>query len=103
MHGVGSPGRGDGLEITPERIERILRQRFDPVHLELRDDSAKHVGHRGATSGGGHYHVVLVAEAFEGRTRLEQHRAVNEALRDLFGEEIHALALKTHAPSEWKG
>jgi len=83
------------------RIERVLRGRFQPVHFELRDDSARHVGHRGATSGGGHFDVVIVAEAFEGKTRLEQHRLVNEALRDLFGPVIHALSLRTLAPSEW--
>jgi BolA protein len=82
------------------RIERILRERFQPLHFELRDDSHKHVGHAGATSGGGHFHVVIVAQAFEGKNRLEQHRLVNEALDDLFGHEIHALGLTTRAPSE---
>ena len=82
------------------RIERILRERFQPVHFELRDDSHKHVGHAGAASGGGHFHVVIVAQAFEGKNRLEQHRLVNDALHDLFGQEIHALGLTTRAPSE---
>jgi BolA protein len=83
------------------RIESVLRDRFRPSHFELRDDSAKHVGHPGATSGGGHFHVVIVAEAFEGVSRLDQHRLVNCALADLFGPVIHALALSTFAPSEW--
>ena len=83
------------------RIEEILRRRFSPVHLELRDESHKHVGHPGATSGGGHYHVTLVAAEFEGLSLLERHRRVNAALSDLFGEAIHALGLKTSAPSEW--
>ena len=82
------------------RIERILREHFRPSHFELRDDSHKHVGHAGATSGGGHFHVVLVAQAFEGKSRLEQHRMVNQALREMFGREIHALGLDTRAPSE---
>ena len=84
-----------------EKIESILRERFDPLHFEMRDDSAKHVGHPGATSGGGHYQLLIVASAFEGLSRLDQHRRVNDALRELFGREIHALALKTLAPSEW--
>jgi BolA protein len=45
--------------------------------------------------------VLIVTAAFEGLTRLDQHRQVNDALRELFGREIHALALKTLAPSEW--
>ena len=88
---------------TAQEIERILRERFDPLHLELRDDSDKHAGHPGATSGGGHYHVTLVSSRFEGRTRLEQHRAVHAALGEMFQKEIHALALRTSAPSEWRG
>ncbi len=86
------------VEATRRKIERILRERFDPLVLELRDESDRHVGHRGATSGGGHYHVTLVSREFEGRTLLEQHRAVNQALAGMFGREIHALALKTSAP-----
>ena len=87
---------------TTKRIEEILRKRFQPLHFELRDDSAQHAGHPGATSGGGHYHVFIVSAAFGGRSLLEQHRMVNDALKDMFGEEIHALSLKTLAPSEWK-
>ena len=86
---------------TSARIEAICRERFAPVHFELRDDSAKHVGHAGATSGGGHFDLLIVAAEFEGQTRLDQHRLVNDCLRDLFGEAIHALALRTLAPAEW--
>jgi BolA protein len=83
-----------------ERIENILRERFEPSRFVLRDDSAKHAGHAGATSGGGHFHVSIVSAAFEGKTRLEQHRMVNDSLIDLFGPLIHALSLETRAPSE---
>jgi BolA protein len=86
---------------TAQRIESLLRARFKPVHFELGDDSAKHVGHPGATSGGGHYDVLIVAEAFEGKALLAQHRMVYEALDGMFGQQIHALALKTQAPSQW--
>jgi BolA protein len=85
---------------TAERIERILRESFRPVHLELRDDSARHAGHPGATSGG-HFKLRLVSARFEGLTRLEQHRQVYEALGSMMGREIHALALDTRSPSEW--
>jgi BolA protein len=84
---------------TVQEIERILRKAFDPVRLEIRDDSALHAGHPGATSGGGHYHVVIVSEKFEGLSLLDQHRLVNDAVAELFGERIHALGLKTSAPS----
>ena len=86
---------------TARTIERILRQRFDPTHLDIVDDSAKHVGHRGATSGGGHYRVTIVTRAFENKDRLDRHRMVHEALGDMIGGEIHALGLVTRTPSEW--
>jgi len=83
-----------------EKIEAILRGRFQPAHLEIRDDSAAHAGHAGAASGGGHFEVLIVSAAFEGKTLLDRHRMVNEALREMIGREIHALGLKTLAPSE---
>lgn len=82
------------------RIEAILRARFRPARLEIRDDSAAHAGHAGAASGGGHYDILIVAAEFEGQPLLDRHRLVHEALRDLIGREIHAIALRTRAPSE---
>ena len=86
-----------------ERIEAILRGRFEPVRLEIHDDSARHSGHAGATSGGGHFEVLIVSAAFEGTSLLHRHRMVNEALRDMIGRDIHALGLRTLAPSEEPG
>jgi BolA protein len=88
---------------TLELIESRLRSTLAPDHLELEDDSAKHAGHRGATSGGGHYRLVIVSAEFEGKTLIDRHRLVNEALRDLFGPQIHALSMRTLTPDQWKG
>jgi BolA protein len=82
------------------RIEAILLDRFHPTRLEIRDDSAKHAGHAGAAAGGGHFDILIVSAEFEGKSLLDRHRLVNEALRELIGREIHALGLKTLAPSE---
>jgi BolA protein len=87
---------------TIELIEQRLRERLAPTHLELLDDSAKHAGHRGATSAGGHYRLVIVSEEFEGRSLIERHRLVNEAVRDLFGPKIHALSMRTLTPDQWE-
>ncbi len=84
-----------GARETGAEIEQILRKTFEPTLLEIRDDSAKHVGHAGATSGGGHFHVTIESARFQGLTLLEQHRAVNEALAGLIGGRIHALGLTT--------
>jgi BolA protein len=91
------------LSATTAQIEARLRERLAPSHLEVTDDSAKHVGHAGAAGGGGHYSCVIVAEAFRDRSTLERHRAVYEALADLMKRDIHALALRTLAPGEEPG
>src|SRR6185369_4670092 len=85
----------------PAAIEARLRRGLAPDHLEIGDESARHAGHAGAASGGGHYRVLVVAGVFEGRARVERHRMVYDLLSDLMPAAIHALALRTLAPSEW--
>ena len=87
---------------TADRIVSILKEHFDPEHLELLDESAQHVGHAGATSGGGHYRVLIVSSRFEGCSLLDQHRLVNDALSEMIGKEIHALGLNTLTPDQWR-
>jgi BolA protein len=86
---------------TLELIEERLREQLEPIHLEIHDDSAKHVGHRGATSGGGHYRLIIVSARFDGKALIERHRLINEALSDLFGPRIHALSMRTLTPEQW--
>lgn len=78
------------------RIEAI-RQRLavlNPVSLEIQDDSAKHAGHK-AAGGGGHFQVAIVSDAFAGKSTIERHRMVYQALDDLMKvNEIHALSIK---------
>ncbi len=87
------------METTRRKIETILRETFGPERLVVRDDSARHAGHAGAASGGGHFEVDIVAAAFTGRPLLEQHRLVYAALGPLIGNAVHALALRTRPPS----
>lgn len=82
-------------------IESKLREAFAPLHLSIQDDSAKHARHPGAASGGGHFSIVLVANAFAGQGRLARQRAVYGALGAAVGKEIHALAMQTFTPEEW--
>ena len=88
--------------ITLDKIKETLNQSFHPTFLEVKDESARHAGHAGARQGGGHYQVEIVSVVFEGLNLIEQHRRVHEALRDLMKVEIHALQLKTSAPSSKK-
>ena len=91
--------------VDPSRavwIERTLRDAFTPEHLVVEDESARHAGHAGAASGGGHYRVIIVAEAFTGQSALARQRAVYAALGGAMQTTIHALALRTLTPEEWR-
>jgi BolA protein len=81
-----------------QQIEEALHRKFSPTSLTVTDDSAKHAGHAGARpEGQTHYAVEIVAEAFRGKSRVETHRMVYEALGGMFEEGLHALAIKASA------
>jgi stress-induced morphogen len=55
------------------------------------------------TGGGDHWQVIIVSAAFDGKGLLEQHRMVNEVLKEpLADQRIHALSLKTYSPAQWE-
>ena len=86
-----------------DRIAAVLRHGFDPTILRIVDDSARHAGHAGAAPGGEtHYSLLLVAEAFRGRNRVDRSRAVHAALAAEFAGGLHALALTLRTPEEQK-
>ena len=74
------------------RLRAALEQALHPNLLEIRDDSAKHIGHAGAREGG-HFHVTIAAAAFNGATQVQRHRMVYAAAAELMGRDIHALSI----------
>jgi len=82
-----------------DRIERSLAK-LAPESLEIVDESAAHAGHEGARSGGGHYRLFIVAQAFKGKSSQLRHRMVYDALGPMMKHDIHALAIKAYAPGE---
>jgi BolA family transcriptional regulator, general stress-responsive regulator len=82
-------------------IRTLLQQRLQPAHLEVRDESAAHAGHASG-AGKGHFRVRIVSTCFEGLKPLQRHRLVNEALAPLFETELHAVAMETLTPDEFK-
>ena len=79
--------------------ERLTRE-LEPLELEIVDESAKHAGHAGAASGGGHFIVHIVANAFEGKNLIQRHRMVYDAMDDMMQSEIHALSIQAKTPQE---
>ena len=83
-----------------KRLQLRLEETFQPISCQIEDDSAKHAGHAGAASGGGHFSVKIVSKQFETLNRLTRHRLVYDAVGDMMHTEIHALAISALAPSE---
>ena len=81
------------------RIRAVLQAELRPTRLEIRDDSAAHAGHVGG-GGMGHFRVRIVSEAFSGKSLVERHRMVHDALAKLLETDVHALSLVTKAPDE---
>ncbi|MPT46829.1 MAG: BolA family transcriptional regulator [Sphingobium sp.] len=82
-------------------IEARLRLALNPSHLLVINDSDKHHGHAGHDgSGESHFTVELVSTAFTGKNRVARQRLVNDALRDLLVDRIHALQIRAIAPGE---
>lgn len=84
-------------------IRAKLETAIAPLQLKIADESAKHAGHAGARAGGEtHFRIEIVAEKFNGLTSIARHRMVNEALKDLFSDGLHALEIQAKSPGELK-
>ncbi len=81
-------------------IRERLTAALDPESIDVTDESHLHVGHPGAASGAGHFTVKIVSSKFNGRSLLDRHRMVYDAVSDLMQTEIHALSIKAHSPEE---
>lgn len=87
-------------EARVDAIRAALQAAFDPVRLEVVDDSQRHAGHAGARDGRGHFNVAIVSAAFAGMASLARHRAVYAALGGLMQTDIHALSIQARTPDE---
>jgi BolA family transcriptional regulator, general stress-responsive regulator len=73
---------------------------LQPDSVDIVDDSAKHVGHAGAASGGGHYQLTIVSKQFAGKPQVARHRLIYQALGDLMQRQIHALSITAYTPDQ---
>ena len=79
--------------ITPDEIKATLSQALPVSLVETQD----------LTGGGDHWQLIVVSPAFEGKGLIDQHRMVNEALKEPMADQrIHALSLKTYSPTQWE-
>jgi BolA family transcriptional regulator, general stress-responsive regulator len=83
------------------RIREKLITTLAPTRLDVINESELHAGHRSSPgTGDSHFRILVVADAFHGKSRIERHRMVNAILDDELKGGVHALALATFAPGE---
>jgi BolA protein len=83
------------------RLREKLMIGLRPIRLDVINESELHAGHRNSPgTGESHFRILVVSEAFQGKSRVERHRLVNELLKEELAGGVHALALSTIAPGE---
>ena len=71
-------------------IERLIKESLPDAQITIED----------LRGDGDHYAAHVVSVAFRGKSRVQQHQLVYQALRGRMGSELHALALQTSAPED---
>jgi stress-induced morphogen len=78
------------MAMSASDIERFIKEALPGAKVEIRD----------LAGDGDHYAANVVAAAFKGKSRIQQHQMVYAALKGRMGGELHALALQTSPPEE---
>jgi stress-induced morphogen len=76
------------MAMTAKDIETLIRQALPDAEVAIRD----------LAGDGNHYAAEVVSASFRGKTRVQQHKLVYDALKGNMGGALHALALQTSAP-----
>jgi BolA family transcriptional regulator, general stress-responsive regulator len=86
---------------TQERMQQIrqrLNDALQPQALEVMDEGHLHRGHEGAKDGRGHFRLKIVSPLFAGKSMVQRHRLVYQAMGELMQTDIHALTIDAAAP-----
>ena len=85
-----------------EQILNTVQAALNPSHIDVVDDSHKHAGHSGSRpEGETHFRLLIVSEAFIGKSKVARQREVYRILEPLMKSHVHALQLFTYAPDEY--
>jgi stress-induced morphogen len=76
------------MPMDPGEIERLIKDSLPDAVISIQD----------LAGDGDHYAAHIVSSAFEGKSRVQQHQMVYQALQGRMGGELHALALQTGVP-----
>jgi stress-induced morphogen len=76
------------MPMDANEIERLIKARIPDADVTIRD----------LAGDGDHYSATVLAESFRGKSRVQQHQIVYDALKAEMGGKLHALALQTGTP-----
>ena len=77
------------MPMSAPEIERMIKEAMPDAQVQIED----------LAGDGDHYSATITSSAFAGKSRVQQHQMVYDALGGRMGGELHALMLKTKAPS----
>jgi BolA family transcriptional regulator, general stress-responsive regulator len=82
------------MNVNTYRIKLITAalQNLNPTHLQVLDESDKHIGHEGAKSGLGHFKIIIKSDEFI-ENKLYNHKLIYAALGPLMKTDIHAIKI----------
>ena len=89
------------MQIRQLILSRV-KDRFNPLHYELVNESNQHLSGRQNGQAETHFKLVVVSESFSSLSHIERHREVYRLLDDLLAKQVHALSLHLFSPAEWK-
>ena len=75
--------------VTAEDVKAYIERGLACEHIELAGD-------------GQHFQALIVSAEFRGKSRVERHQRVYQALGERMREEVHALSMQTLTPEEWR-
>ena len=84
-----------------KKIDKCLREKLSISHLEIADNSNQHAGHKGNTSGGGHFSALIISDDFIDLPLIDRHRLIYNTLGNLMDDAIHAFSMKTLTTKEY--
>ncbi|RDV28013.1 BolA family transcriptional regulator [Alteromonas aestuariivivens] len=87
------------MQDVKQYIESQLNSALAPLFLQVADESHMHNVPPGAQS---HFKVTVVSEKFNGTRLIARHRQVNALLAEALQGPVHALAMHTYTPDEWR-
>ena len=78
------------MPMSSGEIESLIKEALPDADIAIDD----------LRGDGDHYAATVVSAAFAGKSRVQQHQMVYQALKGRMGNELHALALNTSAPKD---